>query len=91
MAANWKALHKRMGYSQAGADHLVASEKIKSMSALRRLDARKLSLIDKRMVNPGGIVVSIGVTATAELNMATAAYIARYGSMPRAPMARWTL
>ena len=53
--ALWKDMHKRMGYSQAGANHLTQQEKVKSMAVLRRLDARKLALIGKRMVNPGGM------------------------------------
>ena len=79
-----------MGYSQAGATHLTENEKVKTMSALRRLDAPKLALIGKRMVNPGGTTASIAVTATAELNMTTAAYIARYwdrSSRPYGPAA----
>ena len=74
----WKAFIKRMGYSQAGADHLTQNEKVKTMSALRRLDAHKLSLMGKRMVNPGGTTASISVTAGAEINLGTVAYIARY-------------
>ena len=90
MAANvatWKAFHKRMGYSQAGADHLVTSEKIKTMSALRRINARKLSLIGKRMINPYTLA-TIGVTSEAVVNLSTAAYIARYwerASRPHGP------
>lgn len=86
--ATWKSFHRRMGYSPAGAEHLTQNEKVKTMSALRRLDARKLSLIGKRMVNPGGTTASIAVTASAELNLATAAYIARYwerASRPHGP------
>ena len=49
--AAWKAFIKRMGYSQAGADHLTQNEKVKTVSALRRLDAHKLSLTGKRMVS----------------------------------------
>ena len=86
--ALWKDLHKRMGYSQAGANHLTQQEKVKSMAVLRRLDARKLALIGKRMVTPGGDQASIAVTASAELNLATACYIARYwerASRPHGP------
>ena len=74
MLRRGKSLHKRMGYSQAGATHLTENEKVKTMSALCRLDAPKLALIGKRMVNPGGNAASIAVTAGAEMNLSIVAH-----------------
>ena len=77
-AANvaFRAMHRRLGFTEGGATQLVDTEGINTMRALRGLKPNKVKLICKQMRSPGGDEPGIVVSAGAEINLTTAARVA---------------
>ena len=77
-AANvaFRAMHRRLGFTEAGATQMVNTEGINTMRALRGLKPNKVKLICKQMRSPGGDEPGIVVSAGAEINLTTAARVA---------------
>ena len=76
-AANviFRAMCRRLGYTDEGATQLVDTEGINTMRALRGLKPNKVKLICEQMRSPGGADPGIVVSAGAETNLTTAACV----------------